>query len=51
MAVRTGVSIHTRHYWRVKLARASGFGDDIAVSIHTRHYWRVKREWRSPALA
>ena len=36
------VSIHTRHYWRVKRpANLTG------VSIHTRHYWRVKRTWAS----
>ena len=37
------VSIHTRHYWRVKLF-APAVGDVVSdVSIHTRHYWRVKR--------
>ena len=37
------VSIHTRHYWRVK---PRGFQPRFArwgVSIHTRHYWRVKQ--------
>ena len=40
------VSIHTRHYWRVKrlLGCISNIGD--AVSIHTRHYWRVKQSVR-----
>ena len=37
------VSIHTRHYWRVKPAGQAGQLDYVAVSIHTRHYWRVKR--------
>ena len=37
------VSIHTRHYWRVKPAGQAGQLDCVAVSIHTRHYWRVKR--------
>ena len=38
------VSIHTRHYWRVKpWPRPRGFRR-AGVSIHTRHYWRVKPE-------
>ena len=36
------VSIHTRHYWRVKPAGMSWSRWPIGVSIHTRHYWRVK---------
>ena len=36
------VSIHTRHYWRVKLVVAACAARFIKVSIHTRHYWRVK---------
>ena len=41
------VSIHTRHYWRVKryLAAENALIDTV-VSIHTRHYWRVKHEAR-----
>ena len=38
----TRVSIHTRHYWRVKHDRPQLQFVDVAVSIHTRHYWRVK---------
>ena len=37
------VSIHTRHYWRVKRGCQDLAGMIRAVSIHTRHYWRVKR--------
>ena len=38
------VSIHTRHYWRVKQGMQA-LGDEwLRVSIHTRHYWRVKRQ-------
>ena len=36
------VSIHTRHYWRVKLERTRHARVFALVSIHTRHYWRVK---------
>ena len=36
------VSIHTRHYWRVKPAMATCLAGYATVSIHTRHYWRVK---------
>ena len=36
------VSIHTRHYWRVKLYKNVSAGVLEIVSIHTRHYWRVK---------
>ena len=36
------VSIHTRHYWRVKRGQAINTADPVQVSIHTRHYWRVK---------
>ena len=36
------VSIHTRHYWRVKQYLSGKTMRQIAVSIHTRHYWRVK---------
>ena len=36
------VSIHTRHYWRVKHAIVRFPGRLQNVSIHTRHYWRVK---------
>ena len=36
------VSIHTRHYWRVKRHPALQAGEHGCVSIHTRHYWRVK---------
>ena len=35
------VSIHTRHYWRVKRAVFCQVHFAV-VSIHTRHYWRVK---------
>ena len=38
----TLVSIHTRHYWRVKHARHAELRKTWRVSIHTRHYWRVK---------
>ena len=37
------VSIHTRHYWRVKPDEARPKTKVSAVSIHTRHYWRVKQ--------
>ena len=37
------VSIHTRHYWRVKRLCLRCKGGCRYVSIHTRHYWRVKR--------
>ena len=37
------VSIHTRHYWRVKQLALGMVADQFKVSIHTRHYWRVKR--------
>ena len=36
------VSIHTRHYWRVKLGGGAHPATFVGVSIHTRHYWRVK---------
>ena len=36
------VSIHTRHYWRVKPHRLCPARPRWQVSIHTRHYWRVK---------
>ena len=36
------VSIHTRHYWRVKLVLPAQIAHMQGVSIHTRHYWRVK---------
>ena len=39
----THVSIHTRHYWRVKQAVEAVAEQQDRVSIHTRHYWRVKR--------
>ena len=41
------VSIHTRHYWRVKPAGMSWSRWPIGVSIHTRHYWRVKQPGHS----
>ena len=37
----SNVSIHTRHYWRVKHDEMER-RQEMAVSIHTRHYWRVK---------
>ena len=40
-AVGAIVSIHTRHYWRVKRLGGCLHGLNL-VSIHTRHYWRVK---------
>ena len=40
-----GVSIHTRHYWRVKLPATLYTQALEIVSIHTRHYWRVKPVW------
>ena len=36
------VSIHTRHYWRVKRQPLVRQDVLVRVSIHTRHYWRVK---------
>ena len=42
-AVTYIVSIHTRHYWRVKPSTLSTVCHPDLVSIHTRHYWRVKR--------
>ena len=36
------VSIHTRHYWRVKRAACTPRFRRRNVSIHTRHYWRAK---------
>ena len=39
------VSIHTRHYWRVKQLCPLAAPADARVSIHTRHYWRVKPRW------
>ena len=38
-----GVSIHTRHYWRVKRPHSLAIHHAFDVSIHTRHYWRVKQ--------
>ena len=38
------VSIHTRHYWRVKQNGGVVLHQHAAVSIHTRHYWRVKHQ-------
>ena len=44
VAARAGVvSIHTRHYWRVKHSIERQCEIHEIVSIHTRHYWRVKR--------
>ena len=45
------VSIHTRHYWRVKPGDYTEALELQIVSIHTRHYWRVKHERRAPAAA
>ena len=45
----TIVSIHTRHYWRVKRVVVFGVDPVRNVSIHTRHYWRVKRRSRGCA--
>ena len=39
---RYDVSIHTRHYWRVKQRTRIPGPARRHVSIHTRHYWRVK---------
>ena len=39
---RRTVSIHTRHYWRVKRQVPKRGVRPGVVSIHTRHYWRVK---------
>ena len=41
-AAQGDVSIHTRHYWRVKQREQTRATIDAMVSIHTRHYWRVK---------
>ena len=38
------VSIHPRHYWRVKPRVIEELVLEGNVSIHTRHYWRVKPE-------
>ena len=46
---RQTVSIHTRHYWRVKLTPHTQRIKIREVSIHTRHYWRVKRMRSWPA--
>ena len=43
------VSIHTRHYWRVKHASRPYERGAGRVSIHTRHYWRVKLQRQHPA--
>ena len=37
-----GVSIHTRHHWRVKRVLVPVVHRLVEVSIHTRHHWRVK---------
>ena len=42
------VSIHTRHYWRVKPFLTLRIVNAVGVSIHTRHYWRVKPTWPAP---
>ena len=41
-ALNCSVSIHTRHYWRVKQRLRYRIRQVAGVSIHTRHYWRVK---------
>ena len=44
------VSIHTRHYWRVKRLQRGVRPERQLVSIHTRHYWRVKRREEDPEM-
>ena len=50
MTMSGQVSIHTRHYWRVKQRLDGGLLQVQRVSIHTRHYWRVKRPSLSAVL-
>ena len=47
---RYDVSIHTRHYWRVKQRTRIPGPARRHVSIHTRHYWRVKRARQSTLI-